>query len=191
MIQKLNTATGHLAYVINASVCAACNSLDALSQLSVKDKFYWHFISSCCDHVQPRAEDLARLNIYFFAVDKLSKIFQQYCTTRKVNVSVTYKIPQEIIDVSNDDVKHYFEWIAKMHDIIIYWQNKFAEKDFNYDDIITCSNNLRITSDFARAVNANPSVFNDKAIEDLNKRYSEAYVKLYTLLVKDNKKYGW
>ena len=190
MIEKLDSST-HLTTVINASVLAACNSLNTLPKLSEADKFYWHFISSCCKLIQPNTENLSKLSKYLFAVDKLGTIFQIYCTTKKINKSVTYEVSQEIQSIPNADLKDYFNWIHKMQNMMFKWRQKFFDEKFNYDDIITYDSNLPIVVDTAKAVNSEHLVLGCTEIADLKKRYSAAYAILSLLLVKGNKEYGW
>jgi len=175
--------------VIDASVEGACNSLNALSNLSPSDEFYWNFIISCCNHVQPDPLNLANLKTFLVIVFKLGKIFKRYCTIRNVSKSQTYEVPEEI--VSNDQVKGYFEWIGKMHVIMKDWQSKFLEEEFNYDDVLTYQCNLTNITYFAKAVKADHLVISDRDIKDLHDRYSSIYCTLSSLLVKGNKEFGW
>lgn len=180
--------------VIDASVEATCKTLGTLSQLSTADKFYWHFISSCCKliHVQPSTDDKTKLSIYLFVVDKLGKIFRQYCTTKKVNKSVTTcEVPEEIQLIPNVNVKDYFAWICKIHDDMHKWQVKFFDNDFNYDDIYIYNENLQIIVDIAKAVNADHLVFSATDIESVRDRYFVAYADLCSLLIKGKEEYGW
>ena len=188
MIKKLNNSTSHLTVVVDASVDAACVSLNTLSELSEADKFYWHFVSSCCKYIQPSAENLATLSTYSFAIDKLGKIFQQYCTTRKVN---KLEFPEEITLISNADVKEYFVWISKIQSIMVKWQEKILGEQFTYDDISAYKRNLPIITNIAKAVNADDLVFSDAEITDIVKRYSTVRAGLSSLLIKGNEKYGW
>ena len=190
MIEKLDSST-HFTSVISVSVNAACNSLNTLSKLSEADKFYWHFISSCCRLIQPNTENLSNLSKYLFAVDKLGTIFQQYCATRNINKSATCEVFQEIKSIPNVDVNYYFTWVHKMQNIIVKWQQKFFDEKFNYDDIVTYDSNLLIIVDIAKSVNVEHLVFNHTETGDLKKRYSAAYANLSSLLVKGNKEYGW
>ena len=181
----------HLTNVINASLNAACKSLSTLSKLSESDKFYWHFISSCCRLIQPNIENLSKLNKYVFAVDKLGKIFQQYCATRNINKSATYEVSQEIKLIPNVDVNDYFTWIHKMQNVIFKWQQKFFDKEFNFDDIVTYDSNLLIIVDIAKSVNVEHLVLSRTDIAGLKNRYSTAYANLSSLLIKGNKEYRW
>lgn len=188
MIRKINNSASHLIDVIDASVDAACKSLDTLSELDETDKFYWHFISSCCKYVQPSVDNLDKLSTYSFIIDKLSKIFQKYCTTKKVNTS---EVPKEITLISNADVMDYFTWICKIQGIMVKWQEKFLEEDFTSDDILAYNTNLLVIANIAKAVNAGDLVFSEATIEDLYKKYSTVLAGLCSLLIKGNMKYGW
>ena len=190
MIEKLNS-TNHLRLVLNASVNAASNSLSALSHLSEVDKFYWHLIASFCNHVQPSAEKLAKLNTYLYVTERLSTLFLDYCTTRKYeNLPVILEIPQEINRISNTDVKDYFKWIIKMQSIINHWQMKFLSEEFNYDDIFAYAANLQSISTFAKAIYAGSLTFTSDEITGFKEKYSTVYANLCSLLVKNNKEYG-
>ena len=191
MIEKLNSSN-QLKIVIDAGVKAVSSSFIKLSRLSEVDKFYWHFIASCCAHVQPSVENLAKLKSYVFATEKLSKIFCEYCTTRKVEkIPVIHEVPQEINRISNSDVKDYFKWIVKMQSIMIHWQSKFIEEEFNYDDIFAYHENLRSITAFATAVYTDHLVYPDASIINLRDEFSKVYANLCSLLVKSNKENGW
>ena len=190
MIEKLNSSN-QLKLVLNASITAVSNSFTALSQLSEVDKFYWHLIGSFCNHVQPSAENLAKLNTYLYVTEKLSTIFHDYYTSRKIEKPpVIHEVPQEIIRLSNANVKDYFKWIIKMQSIMIHWQSKFMEQEFNYDDIFSYADNLKGITAFAKAVYTEHLVYTDSDIVKLRDGYSVIYAKLSSLLVKSNKEYG-
>ena len=191
MIEKMNSSN-QLKLVIDAGVKAVSSSFTKLSQLSEADKFYWHFIASCCIHVQPSLENLTKLKNYVFATEKLSKIFYEYCATRKLErIPVIHEVPQEINRISNSDVKEYFKWIIKMQNIIAHWQLKFLDEEFNYDDIFAYHNNLRSITAFATAVYTNHLVFTDANIIKRRDNFSKVYANLCSLLVKNNKENGW
>ena len=190
MLEKLYL-TDHLKLVIHESVTAACNSLTTSSQLSEADKFYWHFIASCCNHVQPNRENLAKLNTYLFPIEKLSIIFHEYCTENNIEKSVIHSIPQEISHISNADVKNYFSWIVKMQEIMIHWHSKLIERDFNYDDTFTYAGKLQSIAAFAKAVCTEHLVYTADEITKLKDDYSALYAELCLLLVKNDKEYGW
>ena len=191
MIEKLNSSN-QLKLVIDAGVKAVSSSFTKLSQLSEADKFYWHFIASCCAHVQPGVENLANLKSYVFATEKLSKIFCDYWNTRKVEKPpVIHVVPQEINRISNSDVKDYFKWIIKMQNIIAHWLLKFLDEEFNYDDIFTYHRNLQSITAFATAVYTNHLVFTDANIIKHRDKFSKVYANLCSLLVKNNKENGW
>ena len=190
-MEKLN-ATNHLKLVIDASVKAASNSLTKLPQLSEVDKYYWHFIASCCSHIHLNPENLAKLKTYVFITEKLSIIFNNYYTTCKLGKpSIIHHIPQEINCVSNADVKDYFKWIIKMQNIMIHWQAKFMEQEVNHDDIVAYVGNLDSINSFAAAVYADHLVYADSEISKLKKNYSGIYANLSSLLIKSSKDYGW
>ena len=180
--------------MLNASVNAASYSLTALSHLSKAEKFYWHLIASFCNHVQPSAEKLAKLNTYLYVVERLGTLFLDYCTTRKYeNLPVppgTSLLPKEIYYISNTDVKDYFKWIIKMQSIITHWQLKFLNEEFNYDDIFAYAANLQSIRTFAKAVYVGHLTFTSDEITGFKEDYSTVYAKLCSLLVKNNKEYG-
>ena len=186
MIEKLETSS-HLESIIDVSIDAACESLDTLSQLTDVDKFYWHFISSCCKHIRPSAGNLVKLTTYSFAIDKLGKIFQQYCIMKNINESVTCEIPQ---DISNTDIKDYFSWICEIQTVMDKWREKFLEEQFNYDEISMYINHLSTIEQIAKAVKAD-LVFDETELSSFKDRFSEAYVNVWSILVKGDKEYGW
>lgn len=188
MIEKLETSR-HLE-LIDASIHAACESLNTLSQLSEVDKFYWHFISSCCKHIQPSSGNLTKLSMYSFAINKLGKIFQKYCMTRNINISVTHEVPQDIDLLSNVDIKGYFIWICEIQRVMDKWQEKFSGEQFNYNEILMYSSLLSTVEHIAKAVKAD-LVFDVTALSNLKNRFSAEYAKLWLILVKGNKEYGW
>ena len=191
MIEKLNS-TNWLKIVINASISAACNSLTKLSQLSEVDKFYWHFIASCCSHVQPNVENLAKLNSYLFVTEKLSAIFRDYCSTRyREKHTVINEIPQEINHISNTDIKDYFSWVIKMQSVVIHLQSKYLDEEFNYDDILAYAGNLHSIHSFAKYMLIGDLTYTADEIGRIKENYSTVYTKLFLVLVKYNKGYGW
>ena len=188
MIEKLNSA-GPLKLLINDGVKAVSNSLTKLLQLSEVDKFYWHFISLCCTHIQLSVDNISELKTYLFAMDKLSTVFHDYCTTRKFEKPAV--IPQEIDRIPNTDVKDYFKWIIKMQNIMIQWDSKFLNEEFNYDDIFTYTSNLQSIIAFAKFVHTSHLVISIDEIIKFEQKYSTLYGDLCTILVKNNKDYGW
>ena len=183
--------SNQLKLVVNAAVSTASSSLTAISQLSEVDKFYWHFIASCCNHVQPNPDNLSKLDNYLFITERLSTIFYDYCTTRKRGKEVIHSIPQEIDRISNSDVKDYFRWIIKMQNIVAHWELKFVNLKFNYDDIFAYAANFQNIAAFAKAVYADRQVLNSDEIAKFKEDYSRIYAKLCSRLVKNDKEYGW
>ena len=191
MMEMLNLSIP-LKLVVDAGVKAASSYLTKLSQLSEVDKFYWHFIASCCAHVQPSVENLAKLKSYVFAVEKLSKIFCDYYSTKRLEKPrVIHEVPPEICCISNSDVNNYFKWIIKMQSIMFHWELKFSDKEFTYDDIFAYHGNLPGITAFAAAVYTDHLVYSDTSIIKLKDDYSKVYANLCSLLVKSNKEYGW
>ena len=189
MLEKLSPAN-NLYHVIEECVNAASNSLTALSQLSDVDKFYWHFIASCCNHVHPNPENLSKLNKHLSAVEKLSVIFHKYCAN-KGKKSIIYEVPEEIAHILNADVKSYFEWIIEMQKFMINWQSKFMDENFNYDDIFIYADNMQDINAFAKSVCAEHLVYSADEISKLKEDYSAIYADLCSLLVKSNKENDW
>ena len=191
MIENLNSAT-HLKLLINAGVKAVSNSLTNLSQLSEVDKFYWHFISSCCTHIQLSVDNISKLKTYLIVMERLSTVFHDYCTTRKYEKpAVIHSLPQEIDRIPNSDVKDYFKWIIKMQKIMIQWHSKILNEEFNYDDILTYASNLQSIISFAKFMHTSHLVISNEEIGKLKENYSALYGDLCTLLVRNNKDYGW
>jgi len=184
MLIKLKNSSSQLPYVIDTSVNTACESLNALSNLSEVDKFYWHFISLCCKSIQP---DMVNLSIHSIGIDKLGKIFKRYCSSRNIDES---EIPEEITLLSNTDVKSYFIWIYKIRDVIDVWRAKFLEELYTYDDISSYTQNLLTITNVAKAVYSSDFVF-PYTDADLIKRYSYVVTKVSSYLIKGNERYGW
>ena len=191
MLENLNSATDQLKIVISTSVNAAINSFTALSQLSEAYKFYWHFIASCCNHIQLGPDNLSKLNTYLFVIEKLSKVYHEYRNTRKIEKSVIHAVPQEIEHIGNADVKDYFKWIIKMQSIIIRWQSKFIDDEFNYDDIFIYLGNRPCINAFAESIGTHHLVYTTEEIGNFKENYSTVYADLCSLLVKSNKEHEW
>lgn len=189
MMKKLNSIQ-QLHCVLKECVVGACNSLRRLQQLSEVDKFYWHFITLCCNHIQPNPENLDKLTNYELVVDQLGKIHRNYCDINKIN-KVIDDIPHEINDVSNTDIKEYFKWILKMQMILSHWKEKFNTGEFNYDDIFTYAIKVDQIAGFAEALHVKHLAYNANKISHFKEEYSKLYAKLCTLLVKNSKDSGW
>ena len=191
MIEKLSSGN-HLKLLVNAGVKAASASLTKLPPSSEVDKFYWHFVASCCTHVQPSVENLSKLKTYLFVIDRLSTIFHDYCTTRKIEKpAVIHSLPQEIDGCPNTDVKDYFKWMIKMQSIVIHWESKFRNEEFNYDDIFTYASNLQSITVFAKCVDTSHLVLSNNEIGKFKENYSAHYGDFCSLLLKSNREYGW
>ena len=187
MIKRIDSAR-KLQYTIVTSVMAACKSLSTLPQLSETDKFYWHLIALCCNHVQPNAEKLDELIIHRFIVIQLSKIYHNYCDRNKESSKLIHKVPDHI---SNFDVKNYFKWIINMQKIITHWQGKFKSGEFNYDDIFIYAINLDKITVFAEAMHVEHLACSSDEIFEIKREYSILYADLCLLLVKNTKDSGW
>lgn len=188
---QMSNVTNDLKLVIDESVSAACNSLTKLSELSKVDNFYWHFIASCCNHAQPNLENLAKLKSYLFVISKLSTIFHKYCAVKRIEKSVIQKVPQEIDYVSNIDVKDYFKWIVDMQNVMVHWQLKFMDQDFNYEDIVIYSDNLQNIVVFAAAVYCNHLIYTAVEVEKFKTNYSKIYIELCLFLFRNSKANSW
>ena len=191
VIKKLD-CTSELEHIVDISIKAACNSLQTLPQLSEVDKFYWHLIALCCNHVQPNPEKLDELIIYECIIVELSKIFQAYYDLKKNTTKDIHQILYELNETLSTDVQDYFHWIQKMQKIMIHWQEKFKAGEFNYDDIFIYANNLDMITVFAEAIHTENLVYNtDEIIDVIKKKYSSLYAKLCRLLIKNSSDSDW
>ena len=190
MIEKFYSSN-HLKLLIVTSVNAACKTIPSFHQLSSVDKFYWNFIVSCCNHIQPDAKNLDKISACAFAVEKLGKVFQEYCTVKHCGNRPFHEVPEDIKQLSNNDVKDYFKWIVKMHDIVVHWHNRFLTKEFNYDDILAYASILPNFGKFAGALNLDNLVFQSNEISKIKDEYSTIYAGLCSLLVKNIKEVNW
>ena len=177
--------------MFNNIISDVCSSLTELPLMSEVVKFYWHFIASCCSQIQPDPEDLNTLNIYMFVIEKLSSVFKKYCVVKKLKKSLIDEVPQEISNILNANVGDYFKWIINMQRVIIHWNTKFFEGDFNYDDIVMYDDNLPRIMKFANAVCAEDLVCTADQITEIEQNYSKNYALLCSLLVKNSKECGW
>ena len=189
MIKRINSAP-KLQYTIVSSVMAACKSLSVLPQLSETDKFCWHLIALCCNHVQPNPEKLDEIFIHRFVIIQLSKIYHTYCDINKKSSKLIHEIPHELSHI-NFDVKSYFKWIITMQKIIIHWDRKFKSGEFNYDDILIYAINLDKITMFAEAMHVEHLACTSSKIDDIKSKYSKLYADLCLLLVKNTKDSGW
>ena len=190
MIEKFYSSN-HLKLLIVTSVTAACKTIPSLHQLTCVDKFYWNFIASCCSHIQPDVGNLDKISACTFAVEKLGKIFQEYCTVNQVSNRAFHEVPEDINQLSNNDVKDYFKWIVKMHSIVMHWHEKFVNEEFNYDDIFVYASVLPNFRKFARALNVDYLVCQSNEITKIKDQYSSIYAGLCSLLVKNIKEVNW
>ena len=190
MIKKLNS-TPKLKHILVISVKAAYNSLQTLPQLSEIEKFRWHFIALCCNHVQPNPENLDELINYECVIVQLSKIFQKYYELKMNTTIDIHQIPYGLNDISSTDVRGYFQWIQKMQKILTHWQEKFMAGKFNFDDIFIYANNLDMITEFAEAIHFENLVYNTDEIDEIKKKYSSLYANLCLLLVKNSSDSGW
>ena len=190
MIKKLKCIP-KLKHIVDISIRAAYKSLLTLPQLSEIEKFHWHFIALCCNHVQPNPENLDELINYECVIVQLSKIFQKYYEFKNETTKDTQQISYELNDISSTDVKVYFQWIQKMQKILTHWQEKFITGKYNYDDIFIYTHNLDMITKFAEAIHFKNLVYNTDEIDEIKKKYSSLYANLCLLLVKNNSDSGW
>ena len=188
MIKKLN-CTPKLKRILVISIKAACDSLQTLPQLTEVEKFHWHFIALCCNHVQPNPENLDELINYECAIVQLNKIFHKYYELKMNNTIDIHQIPYELNDISSIDVKDYFQWIQRMQKILTHWQEKFIAGRYNFDDIFIYANNLDMITVFAEAIHIDNLVTDE--IDEIKKKYSSLYADLCLLLVKNSSDSGW
>ena len=129
--------------------------------------------------------------MYTFAVEKLGRVFQEYCVVRNIEARVFHEVPENINQLSNNDVKEYFKWVVEMQSIMIHWHEKFCDEEFNYDDIFVYAGNLNNISKFAAAVNAENLVYKSDEIAEIKEKYSSLYSDLCLLMIKSIKETGW
>jgi len=190
MIEKLNSSNNLKALILH-SVDHVVKTLNYLQQLSSVDRFYWNFIASCCSHIKPDKDNLDKITMYTFAVEKLGRVFQEYCVTKNINPRVFFTVPEGINQLSNHDVKEYFKWIVEMQSIMIHWHEKFFDEDFNYDDIFMYVSNLNNISKFAAGLNAGYLVYKSDEMAKIKEKYSSLFSDLCLLIVKSIKDTGW
>jgi len=190
MIEKLNSSHNLKLLIVNG-VDHVIKTLGSLHQLSSLDEFYWNFIASCCSHVQPDANNLDKIAMYTYAVEKLGKVFQEYCVAKNIGARVFHEVPQDINRLSNSDVKEYFKWVVKMQSVMIHWHSKFVNDEFNYDDIFVYACNLVNISKFAVAVNAGNLAYKSDEISKIKEKYASLYSELCLLMIKSIKDTGW
>ena len=80
--------------------------------LSARQSFCWGLVASCCSHIHITKENLYRLKNYSYVISELSKIFNAYCTRKKLaskqtECLIVQDLPEDISGHSSNDVKRY------------------------------------------------------------------------------------
>ena len=172
--------------LICKSTDSVSKTFSSLSKLSHINKFYWKFIASCCNHIHVGIKDLYKLENFSFAIERFSNIFLSYCHKRKAISQPLKVIPEDIENISNDNIKEYFRWVIKMQKIFAHWKELLESKQCNYDDITAYSQSLNTIIAFATCLNVPHLVCEADDIKEYKKLYSNYYDELHQLLIKRN-----
>ena len=71
--------------VLEFSITYLCENLSLVQVPTAKQAFCWGLVSSCCSRVRVVPEHFEWLHNYSYVISELSKIFNAYCTGKKLS----------------------------------------------------------------------------------------------------------
>ena len=78
--------------------------------LSARQSFCWGLVASCCSHIHINKENLDWLKNNSYIISELSRIFNDYCTRKRLTSEqcvIIQDLPEDISRHSSNDVKRY------------------------------------------------------------------------------------
>ena len=117
---------------------AVCTS-HSLHELSSRLTFCWGVISSCCSKTLV-SDSFEWITSYSRVIRQLGRVYGTYCRQRELKNSecilAVNSLPSDVEDCPSSDVRKFFLWVAKSHQMLGSWHQKFESKHINYDDIL-------------------------------------------------------
>ncbi len=112
-LQDLESTTGPsriFKAIIKYSIDYLCKSLSWLQALTAKQSFCWGLVASCSTRIRVTSDNFDWLHNYSYIISELSKLFNTYCTGKKLSEDQSILIqglPEDIASSRSDDVKRY------------------------------------------------------------------------------------
>ena len=113
--------------------------LSWLQDLSTKQRFCWGLVAACCAKIPVAQDHFDWVHSYSYVIGQLGYLFTTYCTARKLGDEekiLSKAFPREIARSRSDDIRKYFDWVKRIQDVLIFWQEKFLSQNVNYDELL-------------------------------------------------------
>ena len=150
MVPELKTVQGkeldeNFKTLLKESVRLLRKDLSWLTSLSVKQRFCWGIIATCCSKMTISTDNFDWTHNYSIIIRDLGlcHIFLAYCNGKKLAGDkriVSSKLPDNIRCHPSEDLRRYFEWIGEIQQVFRYWNRKFYLQEISYDEVLLYAN---------------------------------------------------
>ncbi len=118
VLQDLDSNTGTTSRmfkdIIKYSIDYLCKSLSWVQALTAKQTFCWGLVASSSSRVHVTAENFEWLHSYSYVISELGKLFNTYCTGKKLSENqcvIINSLPDDIANCCCNDVTRYIQRI--------------------------------------------------------------------------------
>ena len=153
--------------VLHMTVNFLALDLSWLTAVTMKQRFCWGFVATCCSKVPISVDSLDWIHTYYYLISQLGTIYSAYCKAQMVSESyqlLTRGIPGIISSSPDEDVHRYMDWVLRMQEVLVYWKTKFAKSLVNFDDVFNYASHQQQMLDLSNAVNAHSCVVSTDSV---------------------------
>ena len=141
----------------------------------------------CCNRIQVGVKDLRKLSVFAFAIETLCSIYSAYCNKR-INVSNPLcEVPDDVKQTNVKEIIEYFEWVIKVQNLILHWQELFTKEAYNYDDVLAYAGILATVERLMQLLNIAELAYEVDQIMKFKSDYYEKYAEFCSLVVRKTK----
>ena len=174
--------------VLIASV-AQCQDVSWIDtgSLSPRQHFCWGMVVTFIKLIPVSLDTFDWIVCYDFVIAQLGQIFNAYCSARKMLGSsclLSQMVTQEISNTASDDVIHYFQWVRDAQAILTIWQERFLQKDVNFDGVLNYASHHTPIGQLGQALCAQTAVVDYHDVQDTRSVFITHFDELNACLLK-------
>ena len=159
-------------------------------------EFCWIIVAECCAHIKCKPKKLDWTNTFSAAIKSLGKLYSRLCPSLSLTghrrvIKAVPDYAKTLFTTQSDApfVIKYLEWIVTAHTALTYWDEKFKEEKFTFDDIRKYLSLSKCVQMAGEAVCADTLVSRQNEIEAMEMEYFKFYESLTNLLFSRDSRY--
>ena len=147
-------------------------------------------MATCCSKIYSCiiTDNFDWIHSYDIIISQLCQIYASYCNGKNLPEServLADTLPQDIARLPSADVHMFFEWVRRLQKVLLDWQRKITEGDYNYDDILLYASNQAKLFQIDQLVCFRSATIDSQDAKSLKDYYLELFEKINAHFIKN------